>query len=41
MEKANINSEIRNYEIFKTEILTPSEYVGVYEDHDHVNSYED
>lgn len=41
MEKANFNSEIRDYEIFKTEILTPGQYVEACEYHDDVDSYED
>ena len=40
-EKANSKPEIRNYEIFKAEILTPENYVEICEGYDDVNGRED
>ncbi|CBF84454.1 uncharacterized protein ANIA_11158 [Aspergillus nidulans FGSC A4] len=36
-----VKPQIRNYEIFRTEILTPGQYVEACEYHDDVDSYED
>lgn len=37
MEKANLNSEIRNYDVFETEIATPDDYVEICEGYDDVD----
>lgn len=41
MKQANVKPEIRNYEVFKTEILTPDNYVEICEGYDDVNGRED
>lgn len=41
MEKTNLKPEIRNYDVFRTELLTPEYYVDICEDYDDVNGRED
>jgi hypothetical protein len=41
MEKANPKTEIRDYDFFKTEILTPGDYVEICEGYDDVDGRED
>lgn len=41
MEKTDLKIEIRNYEVFEREILTPGEYVEICEDYDAVDDRED
>lgn len=41
MDKANPETEIRDYDFFKTEILTPGDYVEICEGYDDVHGRED
>jgi hypothetical protein len=41
MEKTDVQPEIREYDIFKTEILTPDHYADICEDYDDVNGRDD
>jgi hypothetical protein len=39
MAKANFTTEIRDYEFFKTDILTPEDYVKICEEYDDMDGY--
>jgi hypothetical protein len=41
MEIANLKLEIRNYAVFKIEILTPNNYIEIYEGYNDIDSRED
>ncbi|KAJ5312804.1 hypothetical protein N7508_003634 [Penicillium antarcticum] len=41
MENTDVQPEIREYDIFKPEILTPDYYADICEDYDDVNGRED
>lgn len=40
MAKANLTTEIRDYEFFKTDILTPEDYVKICEEYDDIDGYQ-